>query len=959
MATRLSEGYIALTLRAQAFNTKLATVEAKLKALQIRMQSVAATAKRMLMVGAVIVGGSVAAFAKFEKQMAFVSTMLDKVSMKMLPKFEKAIKSMAIEFGEGTKTITRGLYDILSASVAPEKALYVLRVAMKAAIGGMTDTAVSADVITTVLNSYGLAAKYAGAVSDILFAIVKKGKTTYAELAPAMGMVASLASSAGLRFQELAAGFMVMTRAGMNARRTSTAIAAIIAGFLKPTEEGAKLFKEKFGLALNTATLQAEGLVNVIRKLATVNIDMVAKMFPNMRGLRGLAAALKRVAEMTGDLSLAEHAHGLAQEAYLKMQDTLSFKMGRLWQSIKITAVELGEKFKPSMKKTADVIMTATEYIRDFIEVNGEAIVTVVKWTAAVLGFTIILPKLIGGLRAVIMSMRLLGVMSLKTAGKMVVSILPALLIIGAIAAAVYALRAAWINNFGGMKDMFVAWGNKIKEGWEWLVNTVIKPTYEWIGNKWAEIWPEAKKHFKNFVNDVIATTMGLWEAIKVPANLHLAETMKKELDEITKMLSKDIISEEGQLWEIKPNLSIEEKESIQKRIAALNEELKTALSESTKKGMQDKVAELQKILSGVSDPLTHQQIQDKINSYNKQLKTALSESTKKGMQDKVAELQKILSGVSDPLTHQQIQDKINSYNKQLKGFLPGSTKEEIQQKLIELRKQLLNPVNPEMIMSLRDKFRRLNLMLARTPIDDPVYKRIKERAGEIQKILTMNDIDHDALRMQMEKINALMKLPMDENLAERLKRIFSETFTEVWEKDYAGKGIDETKSFVLEKLEEAGKLILDMTSETAKIAKQYFMDYWEVLKEQFQKDIDKFISFLKSKLPDFADKIEEFREKMDELLSLPEMDIANMPIPEVKTKTEVKMGFADAKSMWKQMASSMLKKEENEIQNKILAVSQQQVHLQADALQATKKGFDKVEKAVERNNGSNGALAD
>jgi TP901 family phage tail tape measure protein len=116
---------------------------------------------------------------------------------------------MSIQFGEGTGTLAKGLYDILSASIPAEKALYVLSVSAKAARAGLTDTGVAADAITTILNAYGLSAEKAGDVSDWLFSVVKKGKLTFAELAPSIGMVATTASSAGVDLNELGAALGV------------------------------------------------------------------------------------------------------------------------------------------------------------------------------------------------------------------------------------------------------------------------------------------------------------------------------------------------------------------------------------------------------------------------------------------------------------------------------------------------------------------------------------------------------------------------------------------------------------------------------------------------------------------------------------------------------------------------------------------------------------------------------
>ena len=123
---------------------------------------------------------SVRDFAAFERQMANVSTMLYRGdAMKHLPAYKQQIRELAIEFGEGTETLSKGLYDILSASIDASKAMDVLTVSSRAAQAGLTTTAVAGDAITTILNSYGLSADYAGKVSSDLFETVQRGKLVW------------------------------------------------------------------------------------------------------------------------------------------------------------------------------------------------------------------------------------------------------------------------------------------------------------------------------------------------------------------------------------------------------------------------------------------------------------------------------------------------------------------------------------------------------------------------------------------------------------------------------------------------------------------------------------------------------------------------------------------------------------------------------------------------------------
>ena len=314
---------------------------------------------------------SVKAFASFEEQMANVSTMLDEQTMHYMPQYEKALKSMAIEFGEGTETLSRGLYDILSASIAPNKALMVLTASVKAARAGMTDTATAADAITTILNSYGLAAEEAGRVSDVLFAIVKRGKLTFGGLAPNIGKVASIASTANLSFEELGAAIATMTRAGLQVDLATTSLRAMLNTFIKPTPTAIQLAKD-FGFELSSATLQAIGLTGVLEKLKGATAEELAALMPNVRGLAGFAAALKNAEKQTDDLRLMLNSTGLTQVAFEKMTNTLMHTFRRWWQSIKIMSVSVGSYFAPAIRRLVDIATEANKRILEFLEGNKD-----------------------------------------------------------------------------------------------------------------------------------------------------------------------------------------------------------------------------------------------------------------------------------------------------------------------------------------------------------------------------------------------------------------------------------------------------------------------------------------------------------------------------------------------------------------------------------------------------------
>ena len=317
---------------------------------------------------------SVKAAIDLEKQMANVSTMLDGLSMNLLPAYTEGLREMSKEFGESTDTLSKGLYDILSASIAPAKALDVLAVSAKAATAGLTDTGVAADAITTIINSYGMAAEDAGKISDILFATVKRGKLTFNELAPSIGKVAATASIAGVPFEELGASIATITRAGIRSQEAMTAINGILRAFLKPTDDAAAAAKE-FGFELNTNTLRTIGLQGVLELLKDATAEQTAAMFPNIRGLKGIAAQMKDVEGFGDDLDLMYNSLGLTEEAFIKQSGTLAFTIEQLKQEFKDIFVTIGNELLPIIKNDfipliKNVAKHLVEWAKKFAELS-------------------------------------------------------------------------------------------------------------------------------------------------------------------------------------------------------------------------------------------------------------------------------------------------------------------------------------------------------------------------------------------------------------------------------------------------------------------------------------------------------------------------------------------------------------------------------------------------------------
>ena len=374
----LARAHSAVRTSVRAMNRSFRSVSRAFRGIGTTISSVATRIRRALkwtfatIAGAI--GTSIYMAGKFEEQLAMVSTMLSQKTMPYISKYKQRLTELATSFGQSTKTLSKSLYDILSASIDASKATEVLGVAAKAAIAGMTETAVATDALTSILNAYQFNASKAGEVSDKLFATVKRGKTTFAEIAASIGRTAATAAVAGLNLDELLAMLATMTRMGIKTDEAMTSLNGVIRAFLSPTDE-AKEVASELGIELSSNTLRSKGLIRTVKELKSATTEQLAAIIPNIRAFKGLAAALQDLEGLEEDYTLiSQRSAGMTEEAYSKMASTFQFKFNQVKESLKALAVAFGETLSPQAKDCLDMIKDKLEKARGWIEKNKDRI---------------------------------------------------------------------------------------------------------------------------------------------------------------------------------------------------------------------------------------------------------------------------------------------------------------------------------------------------------------------------------------------------------------------------------------------------------------------------------------------------------------------------------------------------------------------------------------------------------
>ena len=161
--------------------------------------------KKMLPATTAIMGIGTAAgtmASNFEDAMAKVNTIADTTQVP-LDELEKAILDLSDETGIAATDIADNVYNAISAGQQTGDAVNFVSNATKLAKAGFAESADALDILTTIMNAYGMEAGQVTNVSDMLIQTQNLGKTTVAELSSTMGKVIPTAKAQGVELDSL------------------------------------------------------------------------------------------------------------------------------------------------------------------------------------------------------------------------------------------------------------------------------------------------------------------------------------------------------------------------------------------------------------------------------------------------------------------------------------------------------------------------------------------------------------------------------------------------------------------------------------------------------------------------------------------------------------------------------------------------------------------------------------
>jgi len=424
-------------------------------------------------------GFAVKGAVDFETGMREVNTMMG-LSEDEFTKFSKDIQELSAEMGVDAVDSTKALYQAISAGVPAENAVDFLRLATKAAIGGVTDTETAVDGLTTIINAFKIPVADAERVADIMFTTVKGGKTTMEELSNSMFQVAPIAASAGVSFEEVAASIATLTKQGVPTEQATTQVRQAIVGLMKPSAEMTAAFEE-LGIKSGDALLAEEGLagaMEILTEYAGGSNEMLGKMFGSVEGLSAVLGLSGDNAEMFAkDIAAMGDATGSSKAAFEEMEKSTARQMTKLKESMSSVGITIGNVLLPVLLSVAEKIGPIVQSITDWTSAHPDLTEAIVIAAAAIGGILLVLGPLL---------LLLPGIVTIApfVAGAFTLMLGPVGLVILAIAALVtggYFLWKNWDTIVEKAGELWIALKSIFTEGVNFLIGLIETYANTWI----------------------------------------------------------------------------------------------------------------------------------------------------------------------------------------------------------------------------------------------------------------------------------------------------------------------------------------------------------------------------------------------------------------------------------------------------------------------------------------------
>lgn len=458
-----------------------------------------------------------------------------------------ALSSLAKQMGAETKfsatEAAEAINNMAMAGYSVEEVYSALPEVLNLASAGALNLDYATQLAANGLNVMGYGTDHLSELSNKLAVTASSAYGSVSDFGEGLLVAGGAAKSANLNFTDIFTALGILGDAGISAAEGGTKLRNVILSLYAPTDVAAEELNT-LGIQTQDANGNVRDFQEVLKDLSGAldglseadRINAINTIF-NKADIAGVNALLSNCTDRWDELSSTIDNAG---DAAGQMSDTqlnnLNGQLTILKSGLEGLAIAFGEALLPLVKDVTAFIQSVVTWLNNLNDEQVQTITKVLEFAAALGPILLIGSKVVAGLNSIATLITNFAPL-VTTFGSTIAGLAAPIL---AVIAIIVALKLAWDNNFGGMRDKLTEFADTVTDRVTVIANflqTVFTAFMGVITELWNSNWMNIRLIFEDvwnaietifssviailtnaislFLNVITGNWSGAWENIK------------------------------------------------------------------------------------------------------------------------------------------------------------------------------------------------------------------------------------------------------------------------------------------------------------------------------------------------------------------------------------------------------------------------------------------------------------
>ncbi|MGL6187191.1 MAG: phage tail tape measure protein [Clostridium chrysemydis] len=279
----------------------------------------------------------------------------------------KTLEDQALKLGQSTafsaNECAEGMENLASAGFNVNEITEAMPGLLDLAASSGEDLANSSEIAAGTLRGFGLEAKQAGHVADVLAKNAADTNAAVGDTGEAMKYIAPVAHAMGLSLEEVTASVGVMADANIKGSQAGTTLRSALTRLAKPSDEAAAKMKaigfnafDSKGKLKNLSTITGE-LSNATKNMTDKQKEATIAQIFGQEAMSGMLVLMQNGPDKINNLTNSlKHCDGAANEMATTMQDNTKASIEQAFGALETAGIKALKAAAPMIEKVAEVV---------------------------------------------------------------------------------------------------------------------------------------------------------------------------------------------------------------------------------------------------------------------------------------------------------------------------------------------------------------------------------------------------------------------------------------------------------------------------------------------------------------------------------------------------------------------------------------------------------------------------